>query len=206
MNIMSSQELCQYIKDNSVKDKENKKYFTYAEMLIYNDLKTHKKITGGLDNLKQVYDKLFGFGLSLSGYQFIGLILEKSFFDDSTNEIYPFAYFMLAVGFIVSLFGSLLSFCMYQFLEFSKNESDEYIVKGIVKYRRNLSLPHHVLVVNTFCFAVPINILIHTNLKFVYGIIFNVISVILLGTGFPIHKKMITDNATFCKPIIEKEE
>ena len=172
-------------------------------MLIYNDLKTHGKIDKGLENLINMYDKLYSFGLSLSGYQFIGLILEKSFFDDSTMFLYPFAYFMLAIGFIISLFGSLLAFCMYQFLIFSKNERDVYIVKGIVKYRKFLGLPHLVLIINTFCFAFPINILIHTNLDLVYGLIFNAISLLLLAIGFPIHRIMIKNMQSFEKNIIE---
>ena len=201
---MTNTELCNYIKSNARKNNKGTEIYSYAEMLIYNDLKINGKINGGLDNLANIYDKLYGFGLSLSGYQFIGLILEKSFFDGSTMVLYPFAYFMLAIGFIVSLFGSLLAFCMYQFLVFSKNETDSYIVKGIVTYRDYLSLPHSILVVNTFCFAFPINILIHTDLELVYGIIFNVVSCMLLATGFPIHKKMITNVATFEKNIINK--
>ena len=203
---MNNQELKTYIKESAQRDKNDEPVYTYTEMLVYNDLETLGKIGPGLTNLSEVYDKLYGFGLSLSGYQFIGLILEKSFFDGSNSPIYPFAYFMLGIGFIVSLFGALLSFCMYQFLTYAKNESDEYIVKGIIEHREAFKLPHNVLLVNTFCFALPINILIHTNLELVYGIIFNVMSVLLLASGFPIHRKMVSKKAEFALSYIDKDD
>lgn len=192
-NEMNDTDLMQYIKDNVPKNKNNEPQYTYTEMLIYNDLKEHQKIGPGIDSIIEVYDKLFGFGLSLSGYQFIGLVLEKSSVEDSTDDVYPFAFFMLAIGFIISLFGALLSFCMYEFLTYIKHESNEYIVKSIIKYRSFLKLPHAILLVNTFCFALPINILIHINLSTIYAIIFNAVSVILLAVGFPIHRVMVAN-------------
>ena len=188
---MTNTDLMQYIKDNVPKNKNNEPDYTYTEMLMYNDLKKNTVDRPGMSSIIEVYDKLFGFGLSLSGYQFIGLVLEKSSVEDSTDDIYPFAFFMLAIGFIVSLFGALLSFCMYEFLTYVKHESNEYIVKNVIKYRSFLKLPHAVLLVNTFCFALPINILIHINLSFTYAIIFNVVSVTLLAVGFPIHRVMV---------------
>ena len=205
-NEMNSEELLKFIKENSERNKQGEHIYTYTEMLIFNDLKENDKISSGLESVISVYDKLYGFGLSLSGYQFIGLVLEKSFFDDSTSYIYPFAYFMLAIGFIISLFGALLSFCMCEFLIYIKNESSEYIVKGIIKYRQFLKLPHAILLVNTFCFALPINILIHNSLTMTYSIIFNVTSVILLAVGFPIHRVMVANQKTHAIAQIYKND
>ena len=199
-NEMNSVELMQYIKNN-VKDE-----YTYTEMLMYNYLKENQHIGPGIDYIIEVYDKLFGFGLSLSGYQFIGLVLETSAIEDSTNEIYPFAFFMLAIGFIVSLFGSLLSFCMYEYITYIKHESDEYIVKGIIKYRSYFKIPHIVLLVNTFCFALPINILIHISLSDTYAIIFNIVSFILLIIGFPIHRQMVANRGSHGVAQIYKDD
>ena len=190
-NEMNNLELMQYIKTEVPKNKNNKPDYTYTEMLVYNDLKENNVERPGMDSVIDVYDKLFGFGLSLSGYQFIGLVLEKASVEDTTNDMYPFAFFILAIGFIISLFGALLSFCMYEFLTYIKHESNEYIVKNIIKYRSFLKLPHAILLVNTFCFALPINILIHINLSTTYAIIFNAVSVILLAVGFPIHRVMV---------------
>ena len=206
-NEMTNTDLMQYIK-NKVPKNENRigPDYTYTEMLMYNDLKERHNIGPGIDSIIEVYDKLFGFGLSLSGYQFIGLVLEKSSVEDSTDDIYPFAFFMLAIGFIVSLFGALLSFCMYEFLTYVKHESNEYIVKGIIKYRTFLKLPHAILLVNTFCFALPINILIHTNLSFTYAIIFNVVSATLLAVGFPIHRVMVATEQEHTQAYIFKND
>ena len=199
---MSSDDLKDYIKSSLSKCDCD---YAYSDMLIYNDLDKNGKIGDGLDSLISIYDKLFNFGLFLSGYQFIGLILDKSFLDNYVNDIYPFAYFMLMMGFIVSLFGALLSFCMLEFLTYSKNETDEYIVKGIVKYRNYLQVPHYVLELNTFCFAFPINIIIYNNLSMIYGIIFNATSVLLVCVGFPLHKKLVGSRQTFCTARINKK-
>lgn len=203
---MTPLELRKHIQESLPKNTKCKPDYAYTDILIFNDLKKHGTIGAGLDSLASVYDKLFDFGLSLSGYQFIGLILDKSFLDEYVNNIYPFAYFMLMIGFIVSLFGALLSFCMLEFITYIKNESDEYIVKGIIKYRTYLKLPHYVLELNTFCFALPINIIIYNNLTQTYGIIFNVISVLLLCVGFPIHSKMVGQRQTYCTAEIYKDD
>ena len=125
--------------------------YGYTDILIYNDLDSSGKITNGLDSLIYVYDKLFNFGLSLSGYQFIGLILDKLYLNQYSNNLYLFVYFMLMVGFVISL-------CMIEFLTYIKNETDEYIVKGIVKYRNNLQLPHYILELNSFFFFFFLNV------------------------------------------------
>ena len=191
---------------NSViqKDSRGKKIYSYIDMLAYNDLlnEPEGRISGGLDPIMDVYDKLHGFGLSLSGYQFIGLVLETTVIDENDSHFNQFAYFMLAIGFIISLFGSLLSFCMYEFLSYLKTESNEYIVKSIIHYREELKLPHIILLVNTFCFAIPINILIHYTLISYYAVLFNVISLWLLYKGFSIHRRMVGVNQNYATAYI----
>ena len=95
---------------------------------------------------------------------------------------------------------------MYEFLSYIKKESNEYIVKSIINYREELKLPHIVLLVNTFCFAIPINILIHYTLVSYYAIIFNVISLWLLSKGFPIHRKMVANNQKYASAYIFLED
>lgn len=197
-------ELLHQLRENVKVDRQGNPTYSYTDILIANDLTDGPEVRVGLESLIAIYDKLYGFGLSLSGYQFIGLLFERSFLQSESNPIYPFAYFMLAIGFIVSLFGALLSFCMYEFLVVSRSESNEYITKGVIKYRYYLKLPHDVLLVNTFLFSCPINILIHHNLSTSYGIIFNAASVVLLGIGFPIHRKMIALKQTHALAKIDR--
>jgi len=209
MSLIENRRLREELKNSVTKtDSQGKKIYSYIDMLVYNDLLNNPedKISEGLEPVMEVYDKLHGFGLALSGYQFIGLVLEKSVIDDGESHFNQFAYFMLAIGFIISLFGSLLSFCMYEFLSYIKKESNEYIVKSIINYREELKLPHIVLLVNTFCFAIPINILIHYTLISYYAIIFNVISLWLLCKGFPIHRKMVANNQKYASAYIFLED
>tara|TARA_B100001964_G_scaffold237671_1_gene301657 strand:- start:1896 stop:2528 length:633 start_codon:yes stop_codon:yes gene_type:complete len=205
-NEMTSSQLQDYIKEQSEKDSNDEPIYTYSEMLIYNDLVENDKIGDGLQSTIDVYDKLYEFGLSLSGFQFIGLVLEKSLLSEYDEHSNNFAFFMLAFGFIISLFGSLLSFCMYEYLTYIKHESDTFIVKGIINYRTFLKSPHIILLSDTFCFALPINILIHNNLTAYYAYIFNFLSLLLLFIGFKIHRLMIINKQNYSTLCIDKED
>ena len=112
---------------------------SYFDIMLYNDIvstyENDKKkkpdeqdkegqgisINDSLDSLISIYDKLFSFGFSLSGYQFIGLVLEKTIVDND-NRYAPLAYFLLAIGFLISLFGAMSSFFILEFLTSIKNE------------------------------------------------------------------------------------
>lgn len=201
---------------NKLKEKING--HSYFDIMIYNDIVTtyendkKKKpeeqdkenegifINDSLDSLIIIYDKLFGFGFSLSGYQFIGLVLEKTIVDNN-NKYAPLAYFLLAIGFLISLFGSMSSFFILEFLISIKNEEPEFIVHSIQRYKTLFKLFSEVLLyADCILFLIPINILIYNVLNDIYGLIFNILSSILffLGLIFSyciiIAKQEFTDN------------
>lgn len=140
-------------------------------------------INDSLDSLISIYDKLFSFGFSLSGYQFIGLVLEKTIVDND-NKYAPLAYFLLAIGFLISLFGSMSSFFILEFLTSIKNEEPEFIVHSIQKYKTIFKFCSEALLyVDCILFLIPINILIYNVLNDVYGLAFNILSGILFILG-----------------------
>lgn len=167
---------------------KNIKGHTYFDLLIYNDLYQNKdkdniKIETSLDSLISIYDKLFGFGFSLAGYQFIGLVLEKSIMDND-NKYAPAAYFMLAIGFLISLFGSMSSFFILEFLISIKQEENNFIIHSIQKYKTIFKIfSESLLYMDCILFLLPINILIHNVLSYYYGLIFNICSGILFLLG-----------------------
>ena len=72
---------------------------TYFDILLYNcydeiNRQINKdKLSQAFDDLLDIYSNLFNLGLSISGYQFIGIILEKNL--SLTETIYiRIAYFL----------------------------------------------------------------------------------------------------------------
>ena len=113
-----------------------------------------------------------------------------SSFADSISYIDQIAFFILSVGFIISCFSALLSFCMYEYINGIKLETNEFIVSGLNYFRFYLFIPHPLLLFNTVLFILPFNILMHTALGYDFAIWMNIVSVILCS-GFWIHLRMI---------------
>jgi len=169
------------------------KYRQYTDILIYNELKTNenkpdKLLDTSLSDLMIIYDRLYNYGFSLAGYQFIGLAVSS--FEDNITFINQFAFFILSIGFIISCFSSLLSFCMYEYINGIKLETNEFIVSGLNYYRFYLFIPHPLLLFNTLLFILPFNIIMHSALGYQFALWMNIVSVILCS-GFWIHLRMI---------------
>ena len=164
---------------------------SYFDIMIYNGIVSSKDkhdeetidINDSLDDLISIYDKLFGFGFSLSGYQFIGLVLEKTIVDND-NRYAPLAYFLLAIGFLISLFGSMSSFFILEFLTSIKNEEPEFIVHSLQRYKTIFKgCSEALLYLDCILFLIPINILIYNVLNDTYGLVFNIMSGVLFILG-----------------------
>jgi len=174
---------------------------SYFDIMIYNGIVSAKdesiNINDSLDDLISIYDKLFGFGFSLSGYQFIGLVLEKTIVDNN-NQYAPFAYFLLAIGFLISLFGSMSSFFILEFLTSIKNEEPEFIVHSLQKYKTIFKgFSEALLYLDCILFLIPINILIYNVLSDTYGFIFNIMSGILFILGLVFSYNIIIAKQVF---------
>ena len=142
-----------------------------------------------------IQEKLFDFGLTISGFQFVGLIFENSISNLATH--FKVAYFILSLGFIFSLFGSLLSYITFKYIRSIKNETKEFIIEGLNKYHGIFMLSYVVPFCNSILFMVPLNILIYNLLEYYYGIIFNVISFILFVLGIVFHQIVIVNKQEY---------
>ena len=142
-----------------------------------------------MDDLVAIQEKLFDFGLTMSGFQFVGLVLENSI--TSKPLFLRVAYFILSIGFILSLFGCVVSYITFKFLRSIKNENIEFIEESIVKYNGIFMLSYIVPFCNSVLFIVPLNILIYNILDVHFCIIFNVFSGIMFLTGLVLHQLVI---------------
>ena len=87
----------------------------------------------------------------MSGFQFVGLILENSVTHLETQ--YKVAYFILSIGFILSLFGSLLSYITFKYLRSIKYESSQFVIQGMNRYYKFFMLTTIVARVKSMCAA-----------------------------------------------------
>ena len=174
----------------------------YQDILVYNELyhltrnvngvlpDENARLSSSLEGLMNVYDRLYNYGFSLAGYQFIGLAVSS--INDSIMLFDQCAFFLLSCGFVTSCFSALLSFCMYEYLNGIRMESNEFIISGMETHRLWLFLPHPLLLANTGLFILPFNMLIHNMLMPYFAIAMNVLS-LLLCSGFYVHRRMIVD-------------
>lgn len=169
---------------------------SYFDILIYNcydsdtQIINKEKLSTAFDDIISNYCDLLSLGISLSGYQFVGIILEKNL---SLTESYDmkFAYFILSLGFLVSMFGVLLSFITIEYLRGCREEEPEFIIAGIQKYKTLFKLGDIILYINCILFTIPINILIYNSLDYIYGIIYNISCLIFMFIGIYFHYSVI---------------
>ena len=162
------------------------KYLEYSDsinyVMLYNDLKKNGKLNTGLDDIITNYDKLFDFGLSMSGFQFIGLVLENSALADKSIS-YKLSFFSLALGFLFSLFGSTIAYAIVKYLRSIKQENDVFILSSIYQYNSILYMGILIPFFNSGLFLLSMNMLIYNGLDFYFGILFNTISFITFIIG-----------------------
>jgi hypothetical protein len=190
---------------------------TYFDILLYNCCKFEKhdetkiiihvdteKLGNALDDIVEVYNNLFNFGLTLSGYQFIGLTLERNLQDTAAIDI-RIAYFILCLGFLISMFGALLSFIVVEYIKGLRDENPEFIIVGIKSYKIIFKLADIILYGDSILFVVPINILVYNVIDFYFGIIFNITSLIIFILGMYFHYKIIISRQIYYPKIIKNE-
>lgn len=194
-----------------------KKGNTYFDILIYNScnfkLNNEEKIivhmdkdklNDALDDIVEVYNNLFSFGLTLSGYQFIGLTLERNLQETATIDV-RIGYFILCLGFLISMFGALLSFIVVEYIKGLRDEKPEFIIVGIKGYKIIFKLADIILYGDSILFVVPINILVYNVIDFYFGVIFNVTSLIIFVLGMYFHYKIIISRQIYHAQISKNE-
>lgn len=94
---------------------------TYTDIIAFNN---YENSSEGVEQLAEIYSKLFEYGLWLSGFQFVGLAVEDSESLDALQEV---ANFILTLGLCVSIFSCLLAFITLDYLRGIQAESNLFI-------------------------------------------------------------------------------
>lgn len=169
---------------------------TYFDILLfncYNKLSKQidkDKLDKALDDFINVYKDLFDLGLSISGYQFVGIILESNLSLTKDLDI-RIAYFFLSVGFLFSMFQVFICYVIMEYLRYIREESIEFLIIGINRYKFMFKSVDFLFYLNCILFIIPINILIYDSLDQYFGIIFNCLSTIIYSVGVYIHYKVM---------------
>lgn len=171
-----------------------KKDCSYFNILLYNCIDSKEinadKLSIAFDDIIAVYEKLFDFSIALAGYQFIGLSLQNNLYYIS-NVYLVIAYFILAFGFLLSIFGALLCFIPIEFLRTCRHENIQFIIHSINKYRHVFKLADKLIYFNCILFIVPINIIVYNTLNTYFGVVYSIVSCLLFVLGIASHYVII---------------
>jgi hypothetical protein len=194
------------IEDPEVISLLKSKSSTYFDILFYNCFNQEtnyldmEKFNASIDDIIEVYGLLFEIGINLAGFQFIGLFLQETGSESVTLDV-KFAYFILSMGYIIAMFGVLLSFITVEYFRGCRYESPEFIIVGANTYKWIFKFSDMVLYANCFFFLAPINILIHKSVGTYFGILFNIFSILIMIVGTFLHAKIIICRQTYDLPI-----
>jgi hypothetical protein len=194
------------IEDPEVISLLKSKSSTYFDILFYNcfNIDTNEldleKFSATIDDIIEVYNMLFDLGLNLAGFQFIGLFLQETGSESITLDV-KFAYFILSMGYIIAMFGVLLSFITVEYFRGCRYESPEFIIVGANSYKWIFKFSDIILYTNCFFFLAPINILIHKSVGSYFGFLFNAFCIMIMIVGTFLHTRIIVSKQAYDLPI-----
>ena len=150
---------------------------TYSDILLRNRIShTEHDIDAALDEMLSFYEKLFEYGMFLSGFQFVGLIIDNK--PSGVRE--EIAYFFLGLGFFSSIFAALVAFISIEFFKSMKNEDPELVVEGCMKYKHFFRLADTILFLDTGLFLISLNVMAYSLVRTSLAIALNVIAGLLM--------------------------
>lgn len=170
-----------------------------TDICLYNSLHTddyNEDIWNTLDDIAINYDNLFGFACTLAAFQFVGIVFDKNILSEA-DLITKTSYFFLALGFIISLLGALTVFVSAQFIRSLRYESRQFIIGSMEKYKGIFFFGQISLYMNSVCFLVPVNIIIHELLDFYFAITLNIASIVIFIVGLTFYACLIARKQVF---------
>ena len=132
----------------------------FPHIILFNCINSDQGAEGALDMLADFQDKLLGFHSYMAGFEFLGL----SFAIDPSDDLGVVTIGILTFAFLLSAMGSMISFIAIEYFTGIKNESEEMIVQGILKYWWFFYISDIVAFFSTLAFIGGVNVLIHINL------------------------------------------
>lgn len=152
-------------------------------------------VSTSIDDVISVYDQLFDSACTLAGFQFIGIVFDKTIIENNIS-ISSFAYFFFGLGFVVSLLSAIMAFITSTFFKTLRNENSDFINTSIQKYKTVFYFGYITFFINTIAFMVPINIILHELIYYPFAICINIASLLVGIIGLTsyiliVHKKQI---------------
>lgn len=152
-----------------------------------------EELSTSIDDIIAIYDQLFESACTLAGFQFIGIVFDKTVISENIS-ISSFAYFFFGLGFIVSLLSTMMTFITSTFFKTLRYENKEFIKKSLQKYKNVFYFGYITFFVNTIAFMVPINIILYDLIYYPFAICINIASLIIVVLGVTfyvliVHKK-----------------
>jgi len=159
---------------------------TFQHIILFNSI-LEDKLDDGMEQLVKLHEGLLGFHGFLTGFQFLGVAIGTS----SEGDIMNAALFLLAVGFIFSSIGSLVSFIALEYYNGIKGESKEMITHGILQYWKFFYTSDLLGFASVVTFLVSVNVMVHSVLRRPYAIAVNALCGVLMITVATAHLYII---------------
>mmetsp|Transcript_25793 Transcript_25793/g.43281 ORF Transcript_25793/g.43281 Transcript_25793/m.43281 type:complete len:255 (-) Transcript_25793:245-1009(-) len=144
---------------------------TFQHILIYNALKADS-LQDGIDEIKTMHEQLLSFHGFLTGFQFLGVSFEAG---GDNGTVITVALFLLALGFICSGVGSIVSFIAIEYYNGIKGESPAMIVHGVARYWKFFYTSDLLAFLSTALFLVAVQVLVHSVLPSILPYIVNIV-------------------------------
>eukprot|EP00794_Sanderia_malayensis_P018659 gene18659-20540_t len=177
---------------------------TYMDILLRNHI---ENVNEGLEELMSLYEKLFQYGMFLSGFQFVGLIVGPPY-----NRLREFqgvlAYFSLSLGFFSSIFAVLVAFMSLKFFKSMKNEDPELVFTGCLRYKKFFLLADVALFASTGLFLTSLNLQLYffldKGLVNALNVVTGVLVLFLVGCHFCIFNRQQSFSSSTGKTLKRK--
>lgn len=180
--------------------------YTNMEIMIENGYNPSRdfndELSSSIDDVVAIYDQLFDSACTLAGFQFIGIVFDKTAISEDIS-ISSFAYFFFGLGFIVSMFSAMMTFITSTFFKTLRFENKEFIEKSLKKYKPIFYLGYITFFVNTIAFMVPINIILHELIYYPFAICINIASSIVLILGVTFYVLIVHNKQIYIENAVE---
>lgn len=174
--------------------------YTNMDLMIkngYNPSDTFTEhLSTSIDDIISIYDQLFDSACTLAGFQFIGIVFDKTVIDGNIT-ISSFTYFFFGLGFIVSLFSAIMTFITSTFFKTLRFENKDFIETSIQKYTTLFYFGYITFFINSICFMVPINIILHELIYYPFALTINIVSLITVILGITFYMLIVHNKQAY---------
>jgi hypothetical protein len=115
---------------------------SFIDILAYNN-----DPEDAVESLKEIYSQLKDQSIFLAGFQFVGISLtdNESVEENDMISITEVIFFMLTLGFFLSLLAAMMAFTSCEYLTGLQGEDPKFIKAGLLHYRNHMRIAEALL-------------------------------------------------------------